>query len=354
MLKYLYRTSQTRLEKLPTEIKDLVLFFLAAQDVHHLQAVRRTSRSSNTTILVSEHKIVWCALNSQNSPYHTAHRLYDDLDQGVDRNFGYLFGMARRCEIAKQLAIAIADNLQTSQSLLLGRRLDEGLDEPSRNRFIKNAEPYVLALANFFECYRNRLASWVNGIPRPNPARSTSERVQFSILSGRYNKETMYRICALYHLLKCIVSHKLTRLYLTHQRARITMRSHIHPGVGGIAFFNGPIDLFTFGGLEAIKDIVAETDPSRYSGIVEDHLARAYPYQIARSHNLLPSTLPVISRAAAHQVLSLLPHGAQPFLSYYSPGSDGVPNERRPLEQELDCFYEHLTTYEGGEPELVL
>ena len=103
--------------------------------------------------------------------------------------------MTRRCVIAKHLAIVFAGKLREKRSWL-SKRLQ---DSDSFDRFVKNVGPYLLALGNFFECYRDALASF-----EPN-GKIEEREIAYTILSSRYDAKTMYRTCALYCTLKDIV-----------------------------------------------------------------------------------------------------------------------------------------------------
>ncbi|KAF6237996.1 hypothetical protein HO173_004197 [Letharia columbiana] len=84
--------------------------------------------------------IDWYAFNSNNSVYRTASRLYYSLDLPVNPGLKYLFGIAGRRGIDKQLVVASAAQLQKTHYWnspdfqLPGKCFDEG----SYGRFIRN------------------------------------------------------------------------------------------------------------------------------------------------------------------------------------------------------------------------
>ena len=315
---------------------------MAVLDVGQLQAIRGSDHFYNRTIQLRQGEIVSSALDRRNSLYRTANRLYHGLRQPTIPGFNYLFGIARRCDIAKQLAGALVDQLLEINFSLPETRLDEA----SYDRFIRNVRPYLLALAHFFECYRDGLVGYTgaNGTLFQPP----SSRVEISVLSSKYNQETVWRISALYLMLKSILDHKVGNLY--GRGLKVAMNELLDLGPTN---YSDCVDIFTFGGLEAVKDIMAAPDPKQYPWIIVDHFARACP-GIPRAHALPASTLPRIDRAAARRICHLLPPISVPILDPFLLSLFRFSEERRFNKLELDRFFKHLTTYEGDQPDLVL
>ena len=260
----------------------MILCFMASQDVGQLRAIRGSSRLLNATALMYQHEIVWGALNNPSSPYSTVHRLYHGLYQPVNPGLQYFLGMSRRCEIAKELSIALADKVVETHPSLPGVQLKTA----SYGKFVRNIEPYILALADFFECYRDGLASYANHTTSPQ---IPFDAVELSVLSSKYNRETVYRICSLYYMLKLILDRDLRNWEVNG----VLRKMFVYHDVNRVSY-NDSVGIFTFGGIEAVKDIVAEPDRKCYPLIIYRHSARAFPYDtwVFLNHKLPPSTLP--------------------------------------------------------------
>ena len=334
LLTYLYRAFLKRFEALPAELQIMILCLVAAQGVGQLQAIGRSNETFNSTILAHQHDIVRSLLNSL--PYRTADRIYSNLNRPVNPDLNYLFLVTRRCEIVKELAIVFAGKLREGQSWLSYRLRDDD----SFDRFVQNVEPYLLTLGNLFECYRDALASF-----EPN-GKIEEREIGHSILSSRYDAKTMYRICALYYTLNDIVD-VLLRWPPGPRSAMsmilITKLSH-----------TDCTDILTFGGLEAVKDIIVEPGPARYHEVLCHHFARTCPEDINRAPPLPQSTLPPIDRATADNIRGLLPTPRGRILNIYRFVDLEAPREQYGIEEELKPFYEHMLTYEGEEPDLVI
>ena len=61
----------------------------------------------------------------------------------------------------------------------------------------KNSRPYILALLQFFEEYRNGLANYTDV---SGAVQTPSDQTE-AILLARYNQQTVIRLCALYQTL---------------------------------------------------------------------------------------------------------------------------------------------------------
>lgn len=316
---------------------------MAVQNMRALEFIQKSDSLRNVVLLENNNEIVQYAFNSHTSLYHTAKHLYYSLYYPLNPGLDYLFRIARRCDIAKDLAVALADQLQkthtsnSSNFQLPGIRFDPA----SYDRFITNVQPYIIALAHFFECFRDELA-------RYNPSPYYLKRnVELSILTSKYNRETAHRICALYYTLKKILDQKLDDA--SHTMCRIALDKPLQ--IMGTTY-SDCIDVFIFGGLEAVKDIMVQPTVADGLSIAEDHFARAFPDSITRVHTLPPSTLPEISRAEAVRICRLL--SPRRFQVLDIGDLSGV--EYRPRghskEQVVNSFYEYLVNYEGDVPRL--
>ena len=328
----------------------MILYVMAVQNVENLQAVRGSDNWHNTLILEKQREFVRDAFNSY-SLYGIASRLYHTLYRPVNPGLTYLYRIARRCDIAKQLAIALAAQLQkTPYSNLSGSQLPkEPLDEATYGRFIKNVLPYNIALANFFERYRDGLANYAPNPSHANSIRTPSVRVGIPILTRNYNRETVYRICALYDILKRIIGIKFNIWYPGVRQVYMDRLLAID-GTN----YSHCTDVFTFGGLEAVKDIMVQPNLGRRLSILHDHFARVSPDYITRAHALPASTLSKLDRATIERICRLLPSDGDRVLDFYTLAVGGFPRERCSREEELKRFYKHLVTYEGDVPELIL
>ena len=179
---------------------------MAAQRVEQIPVVRATYHFIDVKISSNECEFVQDAFAS-NSLYDIARRLYQSLYRPAILDLSYLQRLARHCQIAEQLAIALAARLQRTRTRKLFKRLlpKTPLDAASYDRFVPKLSPYNTALGNFLERYRDGLASYV-----PDPANTglnltPGEGIESSILRNAYDRKTAYRICGLYHMLRRIV-----------------------------------------------------------------------------------------------------------------------------------------------------
>lgn len=290
------------------------------------------------TVLIHQDEILPGALSNPSSLYHTAHRLHRGRSQPEKMDLQYLFSIKGRCEIARGLSRALADKLMETHPALPLRRLDVALYD----RVVRNIEPYILVLAHCLESYRDGLAEYVL------PARVREIPwlcVELRILRG-YNKDTCDRVCALYYMLKCILDRELQDAYVNGVRRNVFVYHYLWRHN-----YTDSLDIFIFGGIEAVKDIMVEPNSTRYRVIVRDHLARACPYGTWGSHaRYLPrSTLRTYDPAVDAKVCRLLPDYPHGLLSIGFRGDYGF----WPLMQwELYRFYEYLRTHEGDQPSL--
>ena len=325
----------------------MILCFLAAQNVGQLQAIRGFSRFLNKSIKVNEYTLVRDALTSRDSRYYIVHSLYRGLYKPINPGFRYLFSMARHYEIAKGLSSALADKLVHKHPSLPLKRLKRS----SYDRFIRNVEPYVLALAHFLECYRDELANYAVSANQTTFIPIPCVVVERLILSSRYDEETVYRICTLYDMLKGILDRDLNSHGISHRSSNMF---ELHDVIR--RNYTDSLNIFVFGGLEAVKDLLAEPDPASYHSIIDAHFKRAYPDTMppTRPHNLPPSILRRLDWEASRKICQLLPDHPHRILNLHRLRFAGHPAPRCWRERGIDRFYQHLVKYEGEEPGLVL
>ena len=305
-----------RLKKLPMEIKGLILENMAAQDLDQLRNVRLTNKFVNTAILSNETGIVWSAVNSKSSVYRTAHILNHDVCPPINPGFEYLSSMARRCDMAKQLAILAAAEVETTGPSCGGTLLDE----TSRTRFIKNLGPYVLALDHFFECFHGRLVEKINDLPNPTG---------LSSVSVKYNRETVSRICALYGILDRAFHRKIEGPdYIAS-----TLFEYRPPDDSDcfLAFL-------TFGGLAALRETMKGTYTWKTGTFMSDILHR--------NHG---------PRRSDRRVFNQLVYGLPEHVLYcgFVVKSHGSPDQACSRKEEFERFYQYLLTHEGSAPDLL-
>ena len=254
---------------------------------------------------------------------------------------GLVLQNERSIKTAKSLAVALAAHLEKPRPLRSKYWPDHlprsPLDPASSGKFVKNVIPYMLALSHFLECYRNKLA---DDIPDSDPV---NRRFADPILSQTYNKESIYRISALYHILYQVLGR---HLYRRNDKCRpITMAALLKIGrcsyTGSTNKYAPDItDVFAFGGLDAVNDVIAQPTMKLSLSVLEEHFTRACPELGARAHIMNTSTLAQVDRARAERICRRLPRRNEPILFI------------RPFT--IASFYKHLTTYEGDEPKLFL
>ena len=318
--------------------------FMAAHSLQRFQAVTCSNKFMRDAVFHNQNEIVQYAFNSINSPYRTTGQLYYGRSSPENLHLGHFFRIARIHEIAIQLAIALAD------------QHDDIASRVTYEKFIENAVPYIITLGHFFECFRDGLASWL---------RRPSANVGFSLLCRNYNDETRRRICALYQILKDVLDRQLPSL--CYEGMLRNEHSFFH-AVG--TRYSNYFDVFTFAGLEAVKDIMLEPSAELRATIVSEHFARVSPdsflgfhikdnhFIVATQdfpgvHTLPPSTLPQLSSNTVLKISQLLPH-LPPLSTPRGAALDfhGFPREGWDKEKELERFYNHLVNYDGDEPEV--
>ena len=296
---------------LPVETSTLILGNLGLEQ---LIAFRCSCKESNRFVLGNQSAIVQGVL--RNVVYgSTATNLYLDLAPPSTRTFEDLVNISRRCWIAREMAHLLTQCRATSHYCLCYSRYRSGDQQSfSPARFAKKAYPYVLALIQFLEEYRYRLASFVSD---PNATETPSDYVERLILA-RYNDETANRLCALYHILLDLYGFSFP---YERPHSMFTLLGIIRANYPPPVLDDGEhLDFFTFGGLEVLRDVI--TREHRALDIVVAHYSRVTPIVLPvtygrRSHmTLLPLTrsiLPPVNDAnnvIATRTCMLLPKAA--------------------------------------------
>lgn len=313
----------------------MFLSIIAAQGTGQLQAIRSSGGLHNVILLENNYDIVQNAFNGNNCLSYTAKSLYYSLYWPLNPGFDYLFRIARRCNIAKELAVALAAPLQKAHDLSSSKSEPTGnrFDQASHDQFIRNIQPYMVALAHFFGCLHDEYAN---------------RNIEISILISRYNRETVYRTCGLFYMLKLSLKQILDQELDDAFHGTSTIVLDMLLRIAGTRYTDC-IDVFVFSGLEAVKDIMVQPTLAHRLSIAEDHFAKAFPDSLTRTHALPRSILPEIDCTAAVRICRLLPPRRFQFLDLDHLHVGGFPLGRCSRKQELNRFYEHLVTGESSQ-----
>ena len=325
----------------------MILWFMATQSVERLELLRASYHFLDVKISRNQCDFVRDACSS-NVLYDVARNLYQGLYRPTILDLNYLQRLARHCSIAEQLAIALAARLQSTRTRTLFKRLlpKTPLDTASYNRFIRKLVPYVIALGNFLERYRDGLASFVPDPANADSVLTQSDGIERSILKNTYDRKSAYFICALYHMLRRIVDkHCFSRKLWRTETSMINLLD-----LQGVQR-SGCTDIFIFGGLEAVKDFML--DNGSPLGKLHDHFARACPSSITRYRNLPPSALPTLDRATIARICRLFPPVDNPNMRVETLLSDEDDIGHFSEGDEIRHFYEYLISYSTDEPKLM-
>lgn len=281
----------------------------------------------------------------EKAAYRTAISLYDRLLSRRPLNLWILVKTKRRISVAWQVANVPSQTHQIAAKILQHGSVDPQRGPVYRPRVARNAYPYVLGILQFFEEYRYRLASFTldsNAVQRP------SDQVE-ALLLARYNQKTVKRLCALFRVLLHVLRVGVPRMT---QVSMWTLLGIPRTSLPSFVLDEGDyLDFFTFGGLEAFRDVIRKRDGT--IDIVVAHFARATPIQLpirygGQSHaTLVPRPQPIQSpddNVTAIKICRLLPR-ATDFLHLNRHGGN--------LAAEQDLFLRHLVTYNGEEPVLL-
>lgn len=341
--------------KLPVEILTTILSEMAAAQ---LPLFRSLCRAAHDFVTANEHGIVFSALKKD--LYRTASKLYYrhiyyPRPQPNILHVDDLYQVARRCDSARALAFLLAqdhfmDLIRTSEHTGVA---------PNHACCVKkvaeNIYPYIIGLFHFLEKYRHALATFVADTRYTNSIRTPGSQIERRLLA-QYNKETVYRLCCLYHLLMKIAHQRLPQSNLV----TMSMILRLSSPAGCIQPDASYLDLFIFGGLEAFRDVVAQTSVS----------ARV-DYLLAHYNKVTPITLPVKYKRRSHATLVPLPKPILPELGHQTAidtyrrlpftelildlANAGLWGYDWGLQQRIEegKFLGYLATHEGAEPKLL-
>ena len=339
--------------KLPLEILIILLGQMAAEQLPLFRSLCRTFRN---IVTASESAIVTAAL--KNDRYRTASKLhyrhiYYPRPPPNILHLADLYRVACRCDSARNLALLLA---QKHIIGLIRASNNTGIapnQACSITRIADNVYPYIIGLFHFLENYRFALATFV-----PDPtyaysytifARRPSSQIERQLLA-QYNKETIYRLCCLYHQLLKIVEKKVPRVDLP------TL-----PGQTSAPWTSNYLEVFSFGGLQAVRDVIVKrTIKSRVKYILAHYnntTAIKLPFfHGGRKHRkLVPLPKPILP-GLDHQMRSNLCRrlpSATNLLELQNAGLWGYPLEADKVVEE-GKFLGYLATHDGAEPKLLL
>lgn len=340
---------------IPTEILVIILGEMAAGQLRLFRSLRWAFRNFATA---NEYQIVFAAL--KNDLYRTASKLYyrhiyDPRPLRSTLQFHDLYQVARRCDSARTLALLLTRNYLM---ILLRDSGNAGIASNQAYSITKVAEniyPYIIGLFHFLEHYRNALVTFV-----PDPRHATSPQTMNSQIERRllaqYNQETVYRLCCVYHVLLELFRRRIPRIRI------ITMSYllRVPRPTNGIAIDACYLDIFVFGGLEAVRDVMGEASIRARV----DHVLAHYSKKIAiplpldydsRNYETLVSLprpeVPELDHRTATDICRRLPL-ATDFLNI---GNAALRPFSRLCKRDTEGkkFLRYLATHEGAEPKLL-
>lgn len=331
--------------KLPLEILIILLGAMAAEQ---LSLFRRLCKAFHKVVKENESAIVTAAL--KNDFYRTASKLYYQhiyfpRPPPNTLHLNDLYRLARRCDSARNLAFLIAQNeiidlIRDSENTSIAPDQDCSVSQITANLY-----PYIVALFHFLENYRFSLATFV-----PDPhltysyttfARRPSSQIEGQLLA-HYNKETVFRLCSLYYILLEIVEEKLPQEDIT----TLPFRS----------FDFNYLQILIFGGLEAVRDVIAKDSISTRVRYIRAHYDQTMVVPDTSYHrNLIPLPKPILQKLD-HQMTSHLCRrlpSAEDLLNLENAGGWGYPGE---VDEDVEegKFLEFLATHDGAEPRLLV
>ncbi|CAF9936457.1 hypothetical protein IMSHALPRED_010766 [Imshaugia aleurites] len=322
-----------RFDSLPVEIQVMILCTMTAAK---LISFRCCSKEFNALFIANQSNIIRGVL--KNPYYRTASTLDRTIPASGPLRFESLRYIARRRDIAEMLATSIAEHHVRGGSR-------------KKTRMAANIIPYLLCLGHFFEAYRECLANYT---PRPGYVSkfSPGTTTEGKILQTNYNKQAVQRICMTFGLLNDMLDQAFVRGI-----------PNIGEQIPHLSFMPNPVhaDIYTFGGLEMVKDILTHPrmkDRRRYAA---SHFAKTTPapvpvhHGIKRTVALPPSVLGRrLDMATTRKICDLLP------FSHHILDVGGVfifgLFPRVGLSEEIDMkkkFLKYLKSYKGEEPSVV-
>lgn len=339
--------------RLPVEILALILGELAAGQ---LTVFRCLCRAFHDSVTANEYAIASSILKTD--LYRTASKLYYrhiycPRPPPNTLHLDDLYQLARRCDSARHLALLLAQNhieslIRTAE--LAGIAPDQAY---SVTKVAENIYPYIIGLFHFLEEYRFALATFV---PDPSCTTATTPSSQISRrLLAQYNQETVDRLRILYGILLAITEQKVPRIDLVTLDAPLRVPFYTHISESDASY----LDIFVFGGLEAVRDIIAQTSVSAGVDYIVAHFSKATPFQLPFNYKhryhatLVPlpkPLLPELDRQTAIDIYSRLP-SAHSLMLMSEPALWGWGMAW--LNAEDKKFLGYLATHEGSEPKLL-
>lgn len=329
------RTATTLRPRFCSFSVEILVRVLCTTTAAELTNFRCCCMAFDALFIANESAVIGSILN--NHFYHTASKFYDVVFTPGPLRFGCLKHIACRCYIADILATSIEEH-----------RVGHGL--ATTTRIGTETGPYLLSLGHIFEIYRKAPANYTSSPSYAPSVRSYSAKMAGEILKAIYNEKTVQPICLMYKHLNQIIDQKFIGRELTIWYPLPVARTP-----------PGTIDNFTFGGLEMVKDIV--THPRWYDRLkyIASHFSKTTTAPIPRV-NGEPLAVAIPSSVLGHRLNTATSHRICNLLSVYSPILQirsievfGFP--RVEPAEELDMsrdFLEHLKSYNGEEPKLVL
>ena len=322
-------------------IPEILVWILGYFNLEQLLAFCDSHKPFNQFVITYQNAIVRRIM--ANVMCRTATDLYRGLFPPASWNLETLVGIKRRCSMAQEIVPPIKWwEYVSSHSLEHIPGNLRFLPALSEAGFANNAYPYILALIQFFEEYRYRLASFV---PVPDAVQTPSQQIEALILA-RYNEETISKLSTLYHMLLDLLRYEVPH----HRLVSMSTLVGITPAdLTSYLLKDGEyLDFFTFGGLEVFNEVI--NGGGKTIDVMVAHYSRVTPIDLPVSydgrshmafHPLDQSILPPVdnsSKATAIRICRLLPKATE-FLT------NGL--SERELDKEKARMWVYLNFEEG-------
>ena len=313
--------------KLPVELWLLILCLLTTTD---MAAFRSCCVEFNATLAMNTSTILVRLL--ENDDVQAVCALYGPL--GSASSPAFLIRCLGRCQTVEALSQAIGSHFVKKDPVM-------------RKAVAKNIKPYVLALGHFFEEYRSGLASHVNSDLYRGYNPEFADRLEYQILQAYFNRETMQRMRLTHNLVNRIL---IQRFFGRGGNDLWQDLDTLCP------VFDIPHDIYTFGGLELVTDIV--TRVRSVDSPIATHLVK-----MTTAHGevdglmALPSSVLGLrlSWDTTLRIRDLFPFArARCFFSLKGPTSRYPPPDTHDKAEVLNRdFLDDLKSYRGTGPELM-
>ena len=336
--------------ELPLEVFIILLGEIAAEQL--LPLFRSLCQRFHDIVATHQSPIVTAAF--RNGRYRTVSKLYyphifSPRPPPMTLHVNDLYLLACRCDSARKLAHLLAEH----HVIDLIRASQHSGIAPSQacsiTQISDNIYPYVIGLFHFMDSYRSALAtSDHHDDSHKGFAQIFSSRTEIQLLA-QYNNLTVYRLCYLYNLLLRIVQQKIPSVGLACLPRRLGLPYRCM----------SYLDIFIFGGLEAVSDVMVK----RSIRIRVEHLRAHYSKSAANSLSystdraytssvILPKAiLPWLDDQMTSDLCRRLPPAAY-FLHPWDTGLSSFPLN---VSQDVADgeFLEYLATHDGAEPKLL-